>query len=307
MLLSVVSPIYKGEKMLEELVSRISKSVSTITDEYEIILVNDASPDDSWTKIKDLCEKDRRIKGVNLSRNFGQQYSTTAGLTMAKGEWIAVIDCDLQNPPEEIPRLYAKAMEGYDTVFAQRLERQDTFLKKLSSTLFNKVFSYMTDSYQDKSAAEFGLYSRQVIDAVLSMGDAIRYFPVMVKWVGYRIAYLPVQHSTRAEGSSGYTLAKLLSVTSDSMIGFSNKPLRLALHFGTFVTLVAICLAIYYLFDYILNGTDVSGFTTLVISVWAIAGILISLLGVLGLYIGKIFDQVKARPTFIIKDKVNID
>lgn len=293
--------------MLNELVSRTKAAISSITEDYEIILVNDASPDDSWSKIQSICSTDKRIKGVNLSRNFGQQYSTTAGLSVTKGDWVAVIDCDLQNPPEEIPRLYAKAQEGYDTVFAQRLERQDTFLKKLSSTAFNKVFSFMTDSYQDKSAAEFGLYSRKVIDAVLSMGDAIRYFPIMVKWVGFRIAYLPVHHSERAEGTSGYTLAKLLDVTSDSMIGFSNKPLRLALHFGIIVTVVAVCLALYYLFDYFINGTDVAGFTTLVISVWMIAGILISILGVLGLYIGKIFDQVKSRPTYIIMDKVNFE
>ena len=305
--ISVVSPIYKGEKMLDELVSRITASVKQISDDYEIVLVNDASPDDSWNKISEICQKDKHVKGVNLSRNFGQQYSTTAGLSVATGEWIAVIDCDLQNPPEEIPRLYAKAQEGYDTVFAQRVERQDTFLKKLSSTVFNKAFSFMTDSYQDKTAAEFGLYSRKVIDAVLSMGDFIRYFPVMVKWVGFRIAYLPVQHSERAEGTSGYTLAKLLDVTSDSMIGFSNKPLRMTLYFGVGIVCLSLLMVLYYLFDFLINGTDVSGFTTLVISVWLVAGILTSILGVLGLYLGKVFDQVKQRPTYIIMEKLNFD
>ena len=293
--------------MLDELVSRITASVKQISDDYEIVLVNDASPDDSWNKISEICQKDKHVKGVNLSRNFGQQYSTTAGLSVATGEWIAVIDCDLQNPPEEIPRLYAKAQEGFDTVFAQRVERQDTFLKKLSSTVFNKAFSFMTDSYQDKTAAEFGLYSRKVIDAVLSMGDFIRYFPVMVKWVGFRIAYLPVQHSERAEGTSGYTLAKLLDVTSDCMIGFSNKPLRMTLYFGVGIVCLSLLMVLYYLFDFLINGTDVSGFTTLVISVWLVAGILTSILGMLGLYLGKVFDQVKQRPTYIIMEKLNFD
>lgn len=149
MQLSIVSPIYKGEKMLDELVRRITMSVTSITDEYEIILVNDQSPDDSWNVIKRICKEDKHVKGVNLSRNFGQHYAITAGLSKSSGEWVVVMDCDLQDRPEEIPNLYHKAMVGYDSVFAQRVERQDTFTKRLSSTIFYKVFSFLTDTKQD--------------------------------------------------------------------------------------------------------------------------------------------------------------
>ena len=210
MLLSIVSPIYKGEKMLDELVRRITVSVAPITDEYEIILVNDQSPDDSWNVIKRICKEDKHVKGVNLSRNFGQHYAITAGLSKSSGEWVVVMDCDLQDRPEEIPNLYHKAMEGFDSVFAQRVERQDTFMKRLSSTIFYKVFSFLTDSKQDKSVANFGIYHRKVVNAILAMGDSIRYFPIMAQWVGFRKYYLPVIHAEREIGKSSYNFKQVI-------------------------------------------------------------------------------------------------
>lgn len=305
--LSIISPIYKGEKMLEELVSRIEKSVETFTKDYEIILVNDSSPDNSWNKILEVCSKDSKVKGINLSRNFGQHYAITAGLSESKGEWIVVMDCDLQDRPEEIPNLYRKAQEGYDSVFAQRVERRDKFTKRLSSTLFNAVFAFLTDQDQDKTVGNFGIYSRQVIDAVLSMGDSVRWFPIMVKWVGFKIGYLPVEHAERAEGKSSYSLRRLLSVASDNMIAFSNKPLRLMLQFGFFVVVLSILMALFYLIRYLTGGIAVDGFTTMVISMWLLGGIIIMLIGMTGIYIGKIFDKIKDRPLYIIRDKINID
>lgn len=163
--LSIISPIYKGEKMLDELVSRIMATVCTITEDYEIILVNDQSPDGSWPVIERICKTNNRVKGINLSRNFGQHYAITAGLSQAKGEWVVVMDCDLQDTPEEIKNLYTKAQEGYDSVFAQRVERKDKFLKRLSSIVFYKVFSFLTDSKQDETVANFGIYHRKVVNA----------------------------------------------------------------------------------------------------------------------------------------------
>ena len=305
--LSIISPIYKGEKMLKELVSRIESAVETFTKDYEIILVNDCSPDNSWNKILEVCSKDSKVKGINLSRNFGQHYAITAGLSESKGEWIVVMDCDLQDRPEEIPNLYRKAQEGYDSVFAQRVERRDKFTKRLSSTLFNAVFAFLTDQEQDKTVGNFGIYSRQVIDAVLSMGDSVRWFPIMVKWVGFKIGYLPVEHAERAEGKSSYSLRRLLSVASDNMIAFSNKPLRLMLQFGFCVVVLSILMALFYLIRYLTGGIAVDGFTTMVISMWLLGGIIIMLIGMTGIYIGKIFDKTKDRPLYIIRDKINID
>lgn len=291
--------------MLDELVQRITKSVDSITSDYEIILVNDCSPDNSWLKIKELCKKLPRVKGVNLSRNFGQHYAITAGLSKAAGDWVVVMDCDLQDRPEEIPNLYAKACEGYDSVFAQRLERHDTFMKRLSSTIFYMVFSFLTDTKQDKTVANFGIYNRKVVDAILAMGDSIRYFPIMAQWVGFRKYFLPVQHAEREIGKSSYNLFKLLKLASDNMIGFSDKPLRLMLRFGFLVVIVSLLVALYYFVIWALGIVVVSGFTTMVISIWLAVGILTMMLGITGLYIGKIYDRVKGRPIFIIEETCN--
>ena len=302
--ISIISPIYKGEKMLDELVSRIKASVETITKDYEIILVNDCSPDDSWNKMIEICEGDNKVKGINLSRNFGQHYAITAGLTESIGEWVVVLDCDLQDPPEEIPNLYRKAQEGFDTVFATRVARKDRPLKKITARAFNRVFNYLTE-VPDVKTNVFGIFHRKVIDAVLSMGDYIRCFPREVGWVGFKIGYHPVVKEERAEGTSGYTWLKLFSLSSSIIISFSNKPLKIALKFGFFIVLLSILLSLYYLIRYFVVGVGVSGFTTIVISMWLIAGIIISLLGVIGIYLGSVFDKVKGRPNYIIKEKIN--
>ena len=305
--ISIVSPIYMGDKMLDELVRRIKESVSSITSDYEIILVNDCSPDNSWSRIKEICRKDPYVKAVNLSRNFGQHYAITAGLSVAQGKWIVVMDCDLQDQPEEIPRLYKKALEGYDTVLGQRIERKDQFFKKLSSTLFNNIYSYLTDSKKDKTVANFGIYNRKVIEAIMQMGDIVKSFPIEVNWVGFKTTKLPIEHANRASGKSSYSMRKLLTLAFNSMIAFSNKPLKLMVVFGFCIVLLSFLIATYYFVQYMTGKIEVSGFSTLVISIWLSCGLIIMFMGMVGVYIGKIFDQVKGRPTFIISEKLNFD
>ena len=305
--ISIVSPIYMGDKMLDELVRRIKESVSSITSDYEIILVNDCSPDNSWSRIKEICRKDPYVKAVNLSRNFGQHYAITAGLSVAQGKWIVVMDCDLQDQPEEIPRLYKKALEGYDTVLGQRIERKDKFFKKLSSTLFNNIYSYLTDSKKDKTVANFGIYNRKVIEAIMQMGDIVKSFPIEVNWVGFKTTKLPIEHANRASGKSSYSMRKLLTLAFNSMIAFSNKPLKLMVVFGFCIVLLSFLIATYYFVQYMTGKIEVSGFSTLVISIWLSCGLIIMFMGMVGVYIGKIFDQVKGRPTFIISEKLNFD
>lgn len=340
--ISVVSPVYRGEKMVAELVNRIVQAMHTIENDsacsaaptdtagiaaandttaaanmsntpprspfaYEIILVNDASPDNSWQEIEKQCALNPCVRGINLSRNFGQHYAITAGLHYAKGDYVVVMDCDLQDRPEEIPALYRKAQEGYDTVLAQRLHREDNWLKRTSSKLFYSVFSFLTDTQQDASVANFGIYRRCVIDAILAMGDRFRYFPTQVQWVGFRKAYLPVQHAERAEGKSSYNFGRLMRLALDTIVSFSDKPMRLMVKFGFVITLLAGLIAIIYLVRFLLGDIIVLGYTSLILSVWATAGIIISLLGVVGLYIGKMFDTVKHRPTFIIGETRNLD
>lgn len=304
--ISVVSPVYRGEKMVSELVRRNVEALSGMGVDYEIILVNDASPDESWKAIEAECKKNPKVKGLNLSRNFGQHYAITAGLNYAQGDWVVVMDCDLQDRPEEIPNLSAKAQEGYDSVLAQRVQRSHGWFKKLGSKCFYKVFSYLTETKQDASVANFGIYNRKVIDAVLSMGDAMRYFPTQIQWVGFKRAYLPIQHDERAEGKSTYNLSRLFRLAFDTIISFSDKPMRLMVKMGLVVTLASFIVGIVFLVRYCLGEIEVLGFTSLIISLWLLGGIIISLIGVVGIYLGKLFEKAKDRPTFIVDEKINI-
>ena len=307
MKISIVSPVYKGEKMLGELVSRVETAVKTITEDFEIILVNDCSPDDSWTKMKEICATDKKVKGINLSRNFGQHYAITAGLTASTGEWVVVMDCDLQDRPEEIPNLYHKAQEGYDTVFGELVERNDKFLRKFTSRVYSYVFAFFTDLPVYKKYSNYGIYHRKVIEAVLSMGDNVKCFPLEVRWVGFKIGYYPIVKDARGEGTSSYTWAKLMALAFDVILAFSNKPLKMALRLGFCIVVFSILLAIFYLIRYMAGGIAVSGFTTLIISLWLIAGMLISLIGMVGIYLGRVYDKVKDRPVFIVKEQINFE
>lgn len=303
--ISIVSPEYKGARMVQELVNRIAASVSTITEDYEIILVNDASPDDTWCEIEKACAQDKRVKGLNLSRNFGQHYAITAGLNYAQGDWVVVMDCDLQDRPEEIPNLYKKAQEGYDTVLAQRVHREHSWIKQFGSKSFYALLAYLTETKQDASVANFGIYSKKVITAVLAMGDKMRYFPAQVQWVGFNKAYLPIQHDARAEGRSTYNFNRLFKLALDTIISFSDKPMRLMVKLGAWMTVLSFFVALIYVIRYFAGDIQVMGFTSLIISIWFLTGVVISLLGLVGLYIGKMFDAVKDRPTYIVADAKN--
>lgn len=304
--ISVVSPVYRGEKMVSELVRRNVETLTGIGVDYEIILVNDASPDNSWQAIETECKKNPKVKGLNLSRNFGQHYAITAGLSYATGEWVVVMDCDLQDRPEEIPNLYRKAQEGYDSVLAQRVQRSHGWFKRMGSKCFYKVFSYLTETKQDAAVANFGIYKRKVIDAVLSMGDAMRYFPTQIQWVGFKRAYLPIRHDERADGKSTYNLSRLFRLAFDTIISFSDKPMRLMVKMGVMVTIISFIVGIVFLVRYCMGEIEVLGFTSLIISLWLLGGIIISLIGVVGIYLGKLFEKAKDRPTFIVDEKLNL-
>lgn len=305
--LSIVSPVYRAEKMVHMLVERIVKSVTTITEDFEIILVNDASPDASWSIIEHECAQDKRVKGINLSRNFGQHYAITAGLHYAKGEWVVVMDCDLQDRPEEIPALYQKALEGYDIVYARRVDRQDKGLKKLSSSMFHKTFDWLSGSKTDKTIANFGIYKQCVIAEYNRMPELARSFGTLIRYLGFTKTTIDVQHAERAEGKSSYNLYKLLKLSFDVIISNSNKPLRMAVGLGFAMSALSFLLALYNVIARLVGFISFPGYTTTVFSIWFVGGLMLFVMGILGLYIGKIFDQVKGRQLFIVKDKVNFD
>ena len=304
--LSIVSPVYRAEKMVHMLVERIVKSVTTITEDFEIILVNDASPDASWSVIEYECAQDKRVKGINLSRNFGQHYAITAGLHYAKGEWVVVMDCDLQDRPEEIPALYQKALEGYDIVYARRKQRQDKWLKRMTSRLFNAVLNRMSGLNKDKDVANYGIYRQRVIREYNKIPEQSRSFGSLILFLGFRTAIIDVQHAEREEGSSSYTLVRMLKLAFDVIISNSNKPLRMAVGLGFGMSVLSFLLALYNVVARMVGIISFPGYTTTVFSIWFVGGLMLFVMGVLGLYIGKIFDQVKGRPIYIVRNTINI-
>jgi dolichol-phosphate mannosyltransferase len=293
--------------MLSELVERIHKAISPLTDNYEIVLVNDSSPDNSWECISEICKVDKKVKGINLSRNFGQPYAITAGLTYAKGNYIAVIDCDLQNKPEDLPAMYQKALEGYDVVSARRVVREDTFMKRMSSAIFHRVYDFLSGFDTDKAVAEFGIYSRKIVDVYCSIPEYSRSFVELIHTLGFKKTTVDVFHDHRLEGKSSYNLYRLLKLSYDSIISNSNRPLHLAVALGLMMSILSFLMAIYNIFAKFLGLNEVAGYTSTIFSIWFVGGLLLLMMGVLGLYIGKIFDQVKGRPVFIVSDTLNIE
>ena len=243
--ISVVTPIYGCCASLDLLYERLKKTLSSITDDFEIIMVNDASPDNAWEKIKYLAEQDSRVKGINFSRNFGQHRAIAAGLDYAKGDWTVVMDCDLQDQPEEILKLYEKAQEGYDVVWGKRVDRKDSFFKRLGSKLFYKVYDYFTEKKSDSSIANFSIISKQVVKQLCKLQEQNRNFPLFVEWLGFNVAQIDIEHAAREEGKSSYTLSKLINFAVDSIVSQSNKPLRLSIQFGFLLSLLSMIFAIY--------------------------------------------------------------
>jgi len=295
-----------GSVFVRELYERVKENATLSFPDFELILVNDASPDDAWSEISALCKEDFRVKGINLSRNFGQHYAITAGISHVTGEWIVVMDCDLQDAPEEIPKLYEKACEGYSVVFAQRLEREDSWFKRTQSSAFHKVFDYLTDQKSDHTVANFGIYHRKVIKAVLEFGDCVKCFPLIVTYVGFKTAYLPVVHNARKSGKSSYTLRKALNFALGLMLAYSNKPLRLFTTMGFLIVAASLTVSFYYFLLHFIGKITVSGFTSLILSIWLVCGMLMMQLGVIGVYLGRVFNQTKNRPTFVLDEVVNI-
>lgn len=305
-LLSIVSPVYRGEKMVSELVLRIINSLHSVTENYEIILVNDASPDNSWNEIVKQCNSNPRVKGINLSRNFGQHNAISAGLQFVNGEWIIVMDCDLQDRPEEIPNLFKKSQEGFDIVFGRRSVRKDSLFKKSTSSFFYKVFSALSGIESDKTIANFGIYHKQVIDEFNKMPEQSRFFPSQIKYLGFKSTAIDIEHGERAQGKSSYNLLKRVHLGFDVIISNSNKPLKIAVITGIFMSAISFILALYNIVAKMIGVIQVPGYTTTVFSIWFVGGILLFVMGILGVYIGKIYDQVKGRQFFIIKEKVNL-
>ena len=301
--ISVVSPVYGCSGCLEELVDQLDMVLSGMRVDFEIILVDDDSPDGAWLRITELATTRPWLRGLRLARNFGQHSAISAGIEHVHGEWVVVLDCDLQDPPAAIPELYAKALtERLDVVFAQRQNRKDRWSKRLFSWLFFYFLSWLTGTPQDASTANYGIFHRRVIASICRMPERDRSFPLMVKWAGFRRGYLQIEHAARASGASGYTLRKLLRLATNIAIGYSEKPLKLVAGAGIVCAMISFAMVATAVWWWLDGNVQVAGYTSLLASIWLVGGLLLLSVGVVGLYVGQVFRNVQGRPYYVIAE-----
>lgn len=300
MLISVVIPVYKGVDCLQELYERLKSSLSAITGDYEIIFVEDCGGDGSWEKIQELASSDNHVTGIQFSRNFGQHYGITAGLDYCVGEWVVVMDCDLQDRPEEIPRLFEKAQEGYEIVLARRGVRKDPIIKRLTSWLYYKIFSYLADIKYDGDIGNFRIISKKVVNSYRQMREQLRFFGGLISWMGFPSASIEVRHDERFAGNTSYTFRSLWKLAMETIIAYSDKPLRISIRFGFLISTLAFTYGAYIIYRALMYGVAVTGWGSLIVSIYFLGGIIISILGIMGVYLGKVFEETKRRPLYII-------
>ncbi|MEX1205153.1 MAG: glycosyltransferase family 2 protein [Dongiaceae bacterium] len=298
--ISVVIPVFREAACLTELHRRLKHTLASLTPDHEILFVEDGGGDASWSVIAELAAADVRTKGLKLTRNFGQHYSITAGLDHCHGDWVVVMDADLQDRPEEIPRLYAKAQQGYDIVLARRGTRRDPPLKRITSWVFYKIFRYLADIEYDGESGNFRIMSRKVVTNFRGMREQLRFFGGLVQWMGFPTASIEVEHAERFEGKSSYTFAKLWKLATETILAYSDKPLRVAVRLGFLMTFFSFCYGTYILGRALLYGSPIPGWNSLIVSLYFIGGVIIAILGIIGIYLGKTFDESKKRPLYII-------
>jgi glycosyltransferase involved in cell wall biosynthesis len=300
LLISVVIPVYRSEESIGELSNRLIRSIEMVTTSFEVIFVEDGSPDNCWRAITDISKLDPRFIGVRLSRNFGQHPAIAAGLELSSGEWVVVMDCDLQDLPEEIPNLYNKALEGFEQVVGVRSNRKDPFLKKLFSRLYLRTLSRLVGVPINTSVGNFGIYSRRVINVITSLGEQGRTFALLALWTGFSRYELEVEHGARPYGESSYSLKALIRLAFLGIVNHSDKPLKLTLKFGAFVSTISILFGIWISGRQIIWGQSPQGWVSIAALVAFSTGVITGAIGVLGLYIGHIFAEVKNRPKFVV-------
>jgi dolichol-phosphate mannosyltransferase len=297
--LSVVVPVYACASCLEHLHERLTAALTDIVASFEIILVDDRAQDGSWPVIERLADLDPAVVGVRLSRNFGQHAAITAGLSRARGDWAVVMDCDLQDPPEEIPRLYAKALEGHDIVFGRRIHKPTGPLRRMVGDLYFRTIEAFTGKHLDGQYGTFSVISRQVIDAFLTMRDQDRHYLMILTWLGFDRTAVDYQQARRYRGRSSYSLPRLIEHALDGVFFQTTVLLRWIVYLGFFLASLG-AIAAAYLVAARIGGQAYPGWTSIVVLTLVLCGFIILSTGITGLYIGKVFEQSRSRPIFVI-------
>lgn len=300
---SVIIPVCNEEENLAVLYKRLSVVMDRLGT-CEIILVDDGSRDNSWAMIRELHEKDPRVKGVSFSRNFGHHIAITAGLDHAKGQKIILMDGDLQDQPEEIPRLHQKLQEGYDLVYGIRKAKKDSLMKQLNSFLFWWFLNRFSGIDIPRNQTLLRIFDRKILEVLNSMRERARFIHGMIAWTGFRTALLEIEHAPRERGVSKYNMVKLFRLAFNAITSFSVVPLRLATYLGILSSGGGFCYALYFLYKKIFLGIPVLGYASIIVAVLFVGGVQLLILGIIGEYLGRVYQEVQARPVYILKDQL---
>ncbi|MGE4432098.1 MAG: glycosyltransferase family 2 protein [Sphingobium sp.] len=301
--ISVVIPCFNEESNLETLVSRVKAvCTSTVSDSYEIILVNDGSRDRSWPFIAQLADTSSHIVGVNLARNYGHQLALSAGLQICRGDIVMVMDADLQDPPELLPDFLAKMAEGYDVVYGQRISRAgETMFKRASAGLFYRVLQRLVDVEVPRDTGDFRVMSRRIVDHLNAMPERYRFVRGMVSWIGFNQVALPYERKARFSGQSNYPLTKMIAFALDAVTSFSTLPLRFTAHLGLIAGAMGLVTLAWVFISYLM-GNALTGWTSIAGLVLIMGSLQLLMLGIFGEYLGRMYMESKHRPLFIINE-----
>jgi dolichol-phosphate mannosyltransferase len=305
--LSIVVPIYNEEQNIPILYERLKKAVNSVSENYELIFVNDGSKDASFFELMKLAETDERVFYINFSRNFGHQIAVTAGLDYSKGDAVVIIDGDLQDPPELIPDLYAKYKEGYEVVYAQRTKRQgESWFKKISAKWFYRILRKMTHIDIPVDTGDFRLIDRKVVACLKQMSEQNKFLRGQIAWIGFKQTAVFYERQERMHGKTNYPFSKMLKLALDGVTSFSDKPLAFVTKAGLFISGISFCIILYAIFSHFVLNRTIQGWTSLIISSMFIGGIQLFSIGIIGEYINRINKNVLNRPLYIV-GKTNIE
>lgn len=305
--LSVIIPSYNEERNVGIMHERLTKTLSEITDSYEMIFVNDCSKDQTLLRIKELAERDSHVKYLSFSRNFGHQIAVSAGLDFCTGEAVVIIDGDLQDPPELISKMYERYKEGFKVVYAKRKTREgETWFKKATAKIFYRLLASMTSIDIPVDVGDFRLIDRVIVEHLRNMPEKSKYIRGQIAWIGYKQTFVEYHRDARLYGTTNYPLKKMLRFALDGITAFSDKPLKIASGLGIFSAIVSLLALVYALVSHFCFHTTITGWTSLILSVLFIGGVQLITIGIIGEYIARINNDVRNRPLYILDEK-NID
>jgi glycosyltransferase involved in cell wall biosynthesis len=308
-LLSIIVPIFNEEESVDELWRRLYKLQINMAKEvdFEVIFINDGSQDKSLELLRAHSELHTNVKVISFSRNFGHQIAITAGIDFASGDYVAIIDADLQDPPEVITEMYHKALTGFDVVYGKRRSRVgETGFKKITAAVFYRVITYMSEIDIPEGTGDFRLMSRKVVNAFKKMPERHRFVRGMVPWLGYKVAPLEYDRAERFAGETKYPFKKMLAFAVNAILSFSSRPLTLAIRLGMFTIIAGMIGGAYMLYLKLFTDIPVPGLTAILLSIVLFGGMQIVLIGLLGEYVARIFEEVKGRPLYLVDETINL-